>query len=249
MTQNEASDEVKQTAKAEAPEKLRYTRYYEHDGALRAYANRAMLLAFLCVPSTLVALAFAIYVRIQPPTVIRVNEKGEASVVGKATQATNTPQGNGNSEANEFERKAFVRLFLDKYQGFSPDTVNRNWAEALNMMSVDLRRTTFDAIDKNNLVGQIEDDQTRSEFELKSLEPTKEDPLTFLAFAVRRVHHVHDHRENVDQLVEEYHVRLALEKRSEHNPSGLFVAEYWEQTIDGERRNSILAQTPATSSQ
>ena len=33
--------------KANAPAKLRYSRYYEHDGALRAYANRAMLLAFL----------------------------------------------------------------------------------------------------------------------------------------------------------------------------------------------------------
>jgi len=26
---------------ATAPDKLRYSRYYEHDGALRAYANRA----------------------------------------------------------------------------------------------------------------------------------------------------------------------------------------------------------------
>ena len=31
--------------------KLSYSRYYEHDGALRAYANRAMVLAFLCVPA------------------------------------------------------------------------------------------------------------------------------------------------------------------------------------------------------
>ena len=30
-----------------APEKLRYTRYYEHDGMLRAYANRAMVLAMV----------------------------------------------------------------------------------------------------------------------------------------------------------------------------------------------------------
>ena len=43
--------------KEQAPEKLRYSRYYEHDGALRAYANRAMVLAFICVPTTLLALA------------------------------------------------------------------------------------------------------------------------------------------------------------------------------------------------
>ncbi len=46
-----------------APEKVRYSRYYEHDGALRAYANRAMILAFLCVPTTMLALGFAVYVR------------------------------------------------------------------------------------------------------------------------------------------------------------------------------------------
>src|SRR5881275_299109 len=68
--------------KEKAPEKLRYSRYYEHDGALRAYANRAMLLAFLCAPTALLAVAMAIYVRMQPPTVIRVDSNGEATVLG-----------------------------------------------------------------------------------------------------------------------------------------------------------------------
>ena len=66
----------------DAPEKLRYSRYYEHDGILRAYANRAMVLAFLCVPTTMLALAFAVYVRLQPPTVIRVDENGLATILG-----------------------------------------------------------------------------------------------------------------------------------------------------------------------
>ena len=67
---------------ADAPEKLRYSRYYEHDGVLRAYANRAMVLAFLCVPTTMLALAFAVYVRLQPPTVIRVDENGTGNGSG-----------------------------------------------------------------------------------------------------------------------------------------------------------------------
>ena len=29
------------------PERVRYTKYYEHDGQLRAYANRSMLMAGL----------------------------------------------------------------------------------------------------------------------------------------------------------------------------------------------------------
>jgi len=55
------------------PEIPPYTKYYEHDGLLRAYANRAMYLAMLFGLIALAALAFAIFVRIQPPTVIRVD--------------------------------------------------------------------------------------------------------------------------------------------------------------------------------
>ncbi len=42
-----------------APEKLRYTRYYEHDGILRAYANRAMVLAMVFGVIALSSFAFA----------------------------------------------------------------------------------------------------------------------------------------------------------------------------------------------
>ena len=77
--------------KEKAPEKLGYSRYYEHDGALRAYANRAMLLAFLCVPLALVAVAMAAYVRLQPPTVIRVDATGAASVVGQKPAPAKLP--------------------------------------------------------------------------------------------------------------------------------------------------------------
>src|SRR5580700_8392850 len=65
-----------------APEKLRYTKYYEHDGQLRAYANRSMLMAGLFGVIAFISLLFAIYVRLQPPTVIRVTADGEATVVG-----------------------------------------------------------------------------------------------------------------------------------------------------------------------
>ena len=64
------------------PEKVRYTKYYEHDGQLRAYANRSMLMAGLFGVIAFISLLFAIYVRLQPPTVIRVAADGEATVVG-----------------------------------------------------------------------------------------------------------------------------------------------------------------------
>jgi len=60
----------------EAPAFARLTKYYEHDGMLRAYANRAMLLAILFGVIAFASLGFAIYVRVQPPTVIRVDKDG-----------------------------------------------------------------------------------------------------------------------------------------------------------------------------
>jgi len=99
--------------------KLRYARYYEHDGVLRAYANRAMVLAFLCVPTTMLALAFAVYVRLQPPTVVRVDEHGLTTILGVNKPSISVTQGQG-SEPTEFEKRAFVRLFLERYLTFHP---------------------------------------------------------------------------------------------------------------------------------
>ena len=144
----------------ELPEKLRYSRYYEHDGALRAYANRAMLLAFLSVPATLLALGFAVYVRMQPPTVIRVGANGQAALVGPTKPALSITEGTA-AEPTEFEKRAFVRQFLENYLNFSPSNVSRNWAEGLNMMTANLRRAAYAGMQKENLVGKIEDDQTR----------------------------------------------------------------------------------------
>lgn len=226
----------------QAPEKLRYSRYYEHDGTLRAYANRAMLLAFICAPTTLLALALAAYVRLQPPTVIRVDSTGTAVAVdGKSTPKplTLVSQG-GGAEPSDFEKTAFVRLFLQRYLSFSPDSVNRNWADGLNMMTSNLRRATLSAIEKDNMVGKIQDDQITAIFHLRSLEPAKDDPLSFTAFGVKEVHHVRDHLETSDKLVGEFHIRLITERRSEANPSGLLIAEYGERLIEGERRDAIV---------
>lgn len=228
------------------PDKLRHSRYYEHDGALRAYANRAMVIAFLCVPSTLLALAFAVYVRLQPPTVIRVDENGQATVVGKTKPAISLTHGAG-SEPTEFEKRAFVRLFLERYLNFSPTNVSRNWADSLNMMSANLRRTAYSGMQKDDLIGKIEDDQTDSQFQMRSLEVSKEDALTYTAFGVKEVHRLHEHNETIDKVVSEFHVRLAVEKRSEQNPSGLLIGEFWERAIEGEKKDWVLQQTGVSS--
>jgi len=226
---------------SDVPEKLRYSRYYEHDGALRAYANRAMVLAFLCIPVSLLSLAFTVYVRLQPPTVIRVDENGQAMVLGVRKPTISVAQGPG-SEPSEFEKRAFVRLFLERYLNFSPTNVSRNWVDSLNMMTANLRRTVYAGMQKDDLIGKIEDDQTTSEFQLRSVEASRDDPVTYTVFGVKQVHHIHEHNETIDKVVSEFHVRLLVERRSEENPSGLLIGEYWERKIEGEKRDWVLQQ-------
>lgn len=225
----------------EAPEKLKYSRYYEHDGALRAYANRAMLLALLCVPLAMVAVAMAAFVRLQPPTVVRIDASGVASVVGQAARLAKLPAGlapAGGAEPTDLERRAFARLFLERYLNFSPDSVSRNWAEGLNMMTANLRRMTLNAMEKDDTVGKIREEQITSVFHLRSIEPAKDDPLNLTVFGVKEVHRVRDHHEATDKLVGEYHIRLITEQRSEQNPGGLLIADYGERLIEGERRDA-----------
>ena len=246
INQVENSQE-KKAGQKQTSDKLRYSKYYEHDGALRAFANRAMLLAFLCVPMALGSLGFAIYVRIQPATVIRVDANGEAVLLnGKNKPSPNlgiTVAQGAETDPTDFEKRAFVRLFLTKYLNFTPADVAINWADSLNMMTLNLRQKALNAMKDDDTVGKIEDDQTNSIFHLRSIEASKDDPLSFVVFGVKEAHRVRDHKEDFDKVVGEFHIRLVSEKRSETNPSGLLVADYWEHEIEGERRDAILRDT------
>ena len=75
---------MKTSAVATDEAALARPKYYEMDGALRANANRAWLLAFLTIPIALLAIGFAIFVRMQPPTVIRIGPNGDAVCAGQA---------------------------------------------------------------------------------------------------------------------------------------------------------------------
>lgn len=235
---------LSQSKKSEIPDKQRYSRYYEHDGALRAYANRAMLLAFACAGIAFVAVALAAYVRLQPPTIIRVDSNGNAAELGKSPSLVSVSQTAADAEPTELEKYAFLKTFLDRYLIFSPANVSGHWAEALNMMTSNLRRLALSNMQKENLVGKIQEEQKRSDFQLRRLEQSKESPLNYTAFGVKEVHSLsEDHTETTDKIVSEFHLRLVVERRSRENPSGLFIAEYWEQPIEGEKRDMVLQDT------
>ena len=213
-------------------------KYYEVDGALTANANRAWLLAFLTIPLALVALGFAVFVRLQPPTVIRIGANGEAEVVGQSGKGNASV---GRTGTDAFLDQAFAKRFLDSYLNYSPANVDERWAASLNMMTRNLRSYTMKAMADDNTRGKIDDDQIQSVFHLREIDPESGEPLTFLVYGVKDVHHVTNGSEVTDHFVNEYRVRLVPDRRTDVNPDGLWIAEYSERPIDGERRDRILA--------
>jgi len=229
-------------------EVARYTKYYEYDGMLRAYANRSMLLALIFALLAMTSLGFAIYVRSQPPTVIRVDQEGNATVVGRTPRGSLPKQAGPEDLAlgvdpTDLEGKAVVRQFLGRYLAYTPDTVNRNFAEALNLMTTNLRALAMNKLRDDDVVGKIKEDHIISDFEIRSIEHVKGTPWTYVIFGVKEVHRVKGAREVTDQIVGRYNVRLVETARSEVNPSGLLVAEYGEQQMVGDHETGLLQQS------
>lgn len=228
------------------PEMAGYTKYYEHDGMLRAYANRSMLLAMIFGVLALGSLAFAIYVRLQPPTVIRVDKNGSATVVGgpgsTGQEFSLLAERASAADPTDIEGRAVVQQFLEDYLAYTPDSVDRNMAAALNMMTANLRTYTLNELREKNTIGKIRDGHIISEFEIRSIEPVKGLPWTYTVFGVKEVHHVKQGTERIDQIVGRYSVRLVETRRTVANPSGLLVAEYGEQEMVGDRETGLLQQ-------
>ena len=239
----------KKVERTDLPERMQYTKYYEHDGMLRAYANRAMVLAMFFAVIATVSLGFAIYVRIQPPTVVRVSADGQASAVEAAENSVKPPlatiavQASGDPAPTELEAKAAVRRFLEHYLAYTPATVEQNFATALNMMTGNLRVYSLGKLRDEDTVGKIKDDRITSQLRIRTIEPVKNAPWTYVAFGVKEIHRIRQRVESTDRIVGRYNVRLVEDRRSESNPSGLLIAEFSEQQMVGERDAELLQQS------
>jgi len=239
------------------PEIVAYTKYYEHDGMLRAYANRAMLLAMLFGVIALGSLAFAVYVRLQPPTIIRVDKDGDATVVGArartdpvsrlatvlSAQARTDGTGETSAAPTDMEARAVLRAFLQHYLRYTPDSVTRDLAESLNMMTTNLRKLTMDKLRKEDMIGRIQQDHIISDFRIRSIDRSKDTPWSYVVFGVKEIHRVKSGAEVTDRIVGQYNLRLVEEQRTELNPSGLLVADFSEQQMVGERDNGLLQRS------
>jgi hypothetical protein len=220
-------------------------KFYEMDGALRAYSNRSIALAGVMGLVALIAVAGFFLVRLEPPTVIRIGSDGQASVItpyhtAKAHFLPSVLAANA-AEPDELTKQGFIKIFLNRYLTYDPHTLSHNWADAMNQVTVDLRRTALADMEKNNTVGTLEGEDASSAFKLSRIEASKDDSMNYTVFGVRTVRRVTNESESIAQLVEEYHIHLKTIHQSADNPSGLLIDEYWSNQIEGEKRAAVLA--------
>ena len=174
--------------------------------------------------------------------------RGDIETIGLLTESAGssvTPErvvAVAEAAPTDLEGRAVVRRFLENYLIYTPDSVDRNFAEALNMMTSNLRSYTLSKLRDDDTEGKVKVDYIISDFRVRSLEHVKNTPWTFMVFGVKEVHRLKNRQETSDHIVGRYSVRLAFDRRSEYNASGLLVADYWEQQMVGEK-NTGLEQT------
>ena len=75
-----------------------------------------------------------------------------------------------STQPQSYEKEAFIRQFLDHYLNYDVHNVGLQWASALNSMSSNLKSSALRVMQKENSVGKIEDENTRSVFHLRGIE-------------------------------------------------------------------------------
>lgn len=235
----------------EKPESYRYTKYYEQDGRLRAYANRMSLLTILFAALAVGNLSFAIYVRSQPAKVFRVDSAGNAALLGDERKAVTDPSArlllaNESSVKNgptDIERIAVVRKFLKLYLAYTPETVAENIADALNMMTPNFSSYTLGFLSKAQTVREVKEKSITSDFQITSLELVGDTKWTYFVTGYKEVHHADNAVERIDRIVGHYHIRLLEVPRSYQFSNGLAVAEYYETQGWGDQQTGLLQES------
>jgi len=218
---------------------LNKNHYYDYFGGKIAENNRLWVLSGAVLLLAIASMALLLVAKLKPPTVIRILPNGESTVLsqrgpdGKLTAAV--------AGADDFVNQAYARRFLESYLNYTPSNVNYKWETSLNMMTRNLRARTLKDMQTNDIRDKIDQDQISSVFHLRDVNVLNTQDMTYLIYGVKDVRRMKDGNETTDHFVNEYFVRLAADQRTDRNPDGLWVAEFQEKPIDGERRNQIEA--------
>src|SRR5450759_2209435 len=138
------------------------------------------------------------------------------------------------------EGRAVVRKFLESYMRYTPTSVDKNLADALNMMTTNLRMYSLNLLRDQDLIGKINEEQITSSFKIRSIEPLPGQPWPYQAFGLKEVHRVRNNNGFTDLIVGQYQVRLIQGRPTERVPSCHLVAEYRDEQMVGEKDIGLL---------
>jgi hypothetical protein len=94
---------------------------------------------------------------------------------------------------------------------------------------------------KEDRVGKVRSDMVRSTFQIRQLEPSKQDPMVYTVYGIRNIYRMDGTREVAEQMVNRYEIHLALLDRSSETPRGLLIGGYRETQLEGEQKELQFA--------
>jgi hypothetical protein len=202
--------------------------YYEADGALRAFANRVVLLNGLLAVVVAVLGAVVLVTRSKPPVVIRIGPDGQATVISpeesnKASKRT-VESVKASEAPTEVDKESFVKSFVNFYWGYDEHTLADHWSMALNMMQDPLKKSVLAKMSAQGTVGELQTKHDKSTVTITRIDPDPADPLIFHVLANRIETWANDTKSYGGvKRSEAYTIQLVETDRTIKIPSGLLV--------------------------
>jgi hypothetical protein len=213
--------------------------YYDKDGALRAYANRVVILAGVLALVVVALAAVVLVTRSKPPIIIRVGPDGQATVISGEGGAGADKKQIANVKESEaptdIEKKNFVITFVNMYWGYDEHTLPDHWSKAVNMMTRNLARDVYTKMTADDTVGNLQSEHDKSDVTITSIEADQSDPLVFHVLATCIDMNSKDGKYySAHKKAESYTIRLVETDRSITDPSGLLVLGFKRDEISSE---------------
>ncbi len=213
--------------------------YYEKDGALRAYANRVVILAGVLALVVVVLAAIVLLTRSKPPIIIRVGPDGQATVIsgegGAGVDKKQFANVKDSEVPNDIEKKNFVITFVNMYWGYDEHTLPDHWSKALNMMTHNLSGDVYSKMTAEDTVGNLQSEHDKSDVTITNIEADQSDPLVFHVLATCINMNSKDGKYyTAAKKAESYTIRLVETDRSITDPSGLLISGFKRDEISSE---------------
>ncbi len=219
--------------------------YWDFNGQLQARLNLAFGVIAVLALVVIVQGAGLFYAfrQIAHPPILKENSDG--SVIVANVRVTGPVSSRihllptAEIPPDEVAIKFFIRKFLNKYLSYQPATADTSLADAFNMMTLNLRQASMKKMRDEGEFDKIQAQRIVSNFSVIRIDPVNGVNLAYTVLGVREIHHIEDGKETSDRIVAHYNLRLAPVARTEHDASGLRVAEFYEEPVMGEESKGL----------